>query len=259
MRNKLSISVFIRLILTATILFVLFGCRQTKQQGAVVFSFDDQYIDEWYSQRDLFNRYNIKATFFINRPHLLSAAQIEKLKQLQADGHEIGCHGLNHLNVVDYKDSVEVLVKKEIKPAIKILTEMGFPPSSFAHPFGKSLPEIDDVLLQHFKYLRKATYNINDTTIDFYNEIYATPNHYKVTNSMGIDTNYNISEENFETGLLRAVDRNEVLILHAHKTDSSLANYTVSPAYLESAFKLCRQHHLKSLRISDLENYFSGH
>ncbi|WP_319589752.1 polysaccharide deacetylase family protein [uncultured Draconibacterium sp.] len=236
----------------------LLDCQKSKQQGAVVYSFDDQYIDEWYKQRDLFNQYNIKATFFINRPQNLSSEQLEKLKQLEADGHEIGCHGLNHRNVVDFKDSLDVLINSEIKPAIKILADYGFEICSFAHPFGKSLPEIDTLLLSQFQYLRKATYNIKDTTIDFYDDIFATKDNYQITNSMGIDTNYKISLQNFETGILRAKANNEVLILHAHRVDSSLTNYSVSPEYLEETFKLCREHNIESIRISDLETFFTG-
>ncbi len=247
-----------KVFLLVLVLVIFVACKQTIQQGAVVYSFDDQYIDEWYNQRELFKKYNIRATFFINRPQLLTASQVEKLKQLEADGHEIGCHGLNHLNVVNFKDSVDVLIEKEIKPAIQILSDFGFETKSFAPPFGKSLPEIDTVLLGYFDYLRLATYNIKDTTIDYYDNIFATKENYKVTNSMGIDTNYNISPENFETGLVRATKNNEVLILHAHRIDSTLENYSVHPDYLEATFKLCQKHNIKSLCISDMKDFMEN-
>ena len=241
------------------IAIILLSCNKQKNQGAVVFSFDDQYIDEWYNQRDLFNQYNIKATFFISRPHQLKSDQIEKLKQLQADGHEIGCHGLNHLNAVVYKDSVNVLIEKEIKPAIESLSEFGFDARSFAYPYGSSLPNIDSVLLGYFDYLRKATYNIKDTSINYYDDIYAKKDDYKVVNAMGIDTNFKITPENLELGLQRAIRNNEVLILYSHKIDSSLNDYTIKPEYLEEIFKRCKKLNIKSIRMNDLENYFQNH
>jgi len=244
-------------ILVIVLCFLLASCQNVKNKGAIIYSFDDQYVDEWFAQRELFNKYNIKATFFINRPHLLTPNQVEKLNILQKDGHEIGCHGLNHLNVTKYKDSIDILIQKEIKPAIKILADVGFKTTSFAHPYGQSLPEINTELLKHFDFLRMATWNMRDTTIDFYNEIFANANNYQVTNSMGIDSNYGISLQSFEKGLLRAIERKEVLILHAHKTDSSLTNYTVSPDYLESTFLLCKKHNIAAIRISDLKKYFS--
>lgn len=256
LKDKFNVK-HLKLFFVLTTCVLMLSCNTSKQQGAVVYSFDDQYIDEWYNQRDLFNQYNIKATFFINRPQNLTSDQLTKLRQLKADGHEIGCHGLNHRNVVDFIDSLDVLINTEIKPAKKILSEYGFEIRSFAHPFGKSLPVIDTLLLNHFDYIRKATYNIKDTTLDYYDEIFATKNNYRITNSMGIDTNYKISLQNFETGLLRAKVKNEVLILHAHQIDSSLTNYSVSPEYLEATFKLCKKHHIESLRISDLANFFT--
>lgn len=246
-----------QLVFIIVLCFFLASCQNDKHKGAVIYSFDDQYIDEWYAQRELFKKYNIKATFFINRPHLLTSNQVEKLKILQKDGHEIGCHGLNHLNVTEYKDSIDILIQKEIKPAINKLADIGFKTTSFAPPHGQSLPEINTELLKHFDFLRMATWNMQDTTIDYYDEIFANAQNYQVTNSMGIDSNYDISLASFEKGLLRSINKKEVLVLHAHKTDSSLANYTVSPEYLESTFQLCKKHNIATIRISDLKKYFS--
>ncbi len=240
------------------LLFVLIvSCtKQDVEKGAIIYSFDDQYINEWFNNRELFLKYNIKATFFINRPHLLDSNKIAKLKQLEKDGHEIGCHGLNHLNVLDYTDSLDWLITNEILPAIKYLNDMGFDIKSYAHPYGKSSPKVDSVLCKYFKYLRKATWNINNTTIDQYNEIFVNSNSQHVMNSMGIDYNYKSTLDNLETGILRSINKNEVLVLHAHKIDTTQSSYTINPNYLEDAFKLCKQHNIKSIRISDLERYF---
>nr|WP_320021637.1 hypothetical protein [uncultured Draconibacterium sp.] len=35
--------------LLTLIAIILLSCNEQNKQGAVVFSFDDQYIDEWYS------------------------------------------------------------------------------------------------------------------------------------------------------------------------------------------------------------------
>lgn len=260
MKPKICLNAFRLTGLLVLLAFItLLSCNNPKKQGAVVFSFDDQYIDEWYSQRDLFKQYNIKATFFISRPHQLKADRVEKLKQLQADGHEIGCHGLNHLNAVVYKDSINVLIEKEIKPAIETLSELGFEAHSFAYPYGSSLPGIDTALLEYFDFLRKATYNIKDTSIDYYNDIFAKKDDYKVVNAMGIDTNFKITPENLEKGLQRAINNNEVVILYSHKIDSSLSDYTIKPEYLAQIFKRCEKLNIQSIRMSDLENYFQTH
>ena len=83
-------------ILNIALLFLLVSCKngnninqENLETGAVVITFDDQSIDEWFACRALFNIYNVKATFFITRPFLLDSSKIEKLKLLVNDGHEI--------------------------------------------------------------------------------------------------------------------------------------------------------------------------
>lgn len=253
--TRIAAPVFLLFLFTS----LLYSCKNDEvKTGAVVFTFDDQYVDLWYNQRELFNKYNIKATFFINRPQLLQPEQINKLKELQADGHEIGCHGLNHLNSLNYKDSIDVLIESDIKPAIEILKNYGFEVVSFAYPFGSSLPQIDSVFSNYFHYLRKATWNMQDTTLDYYDDIYAGKNNFRINNAMGIDYNYNITIENFESGLIRAKDRNEALILYAHRIDTTLRDYSVHPKYLEDVFKLCTKNNIQSIRYRDLSDFLSA-
>ncbi len=166
---------------------------------------------------------------------------------------------MNHLNVTDFSDSISILIEKEIKPAIESLSEFGFEVHSFAYPYGSSLPGIDSILLGYFDILRKATYNVKDTSIDHYNDIFAKKGDYKVVNAMGIDTNFKITAENFDMGLQRAINNNEVLILYSHKIDSSLSDYTISPEYLGEIFKRCEKINIKSIRINDLEKHFQNH
>lgn len=239
------------------LILVAVSCSQEKaKNGAVIYSFDDQYIDQWYNHRELFNQYDIKATFFIHRPNLLDSSAIAMLKQLQADGHEIAFHGTNHRNVLDFKDSVDVLLEKEIVPGVDCLRKQGFEVQSYAYPFGQSNPPIDSMLLYIFPYLRKATYNIHNTTIDQYDEIYVSSLSQRIMNSMGIDNNYGIDLPNFEKGLLRAQKNNEVLVLHAHRIDTTFSDYTVNSRYLENTFQLCKKHNIPAIRVADLESFF---
>jgi len=108
------------LLLINILIICLTGCplnetvKNEKNQGGIIFTFDDQYVNEWHHFRNKFHAYNIKATFFINRPQNLTNRQIEKLKQLAGDGHEIGSHGLNHRNALDYKDSVNAYYLNDV-------------------------------------------------------------------------------------------------------------------------------------------------
>ena len=236
-------------------LLVVLCCKcQEEERVGVAFTFDDVSVDEWYAQRSLFQKYNIRATFFISNFDFLDSGKIEKLKVLASDGHEIACHGLQHENALDCQ--TEDYINQEVMPALQILSDIGFEATAFAYPFGTSTSELDSCLLTYFKVLRKATYNIQNTTIDKYDEIYANSGNYRVVNAMGIDYNYGITEENFKIGIKRARKNNEILILYAHIINTSKGDYTVAPEYLEKLFAMCQKHKVKSVTMSEMYDYF---
>lgn len=223
------------------------------RHGSIVLTFDDDNIADWYGARDLFNKYDIKATFFIVRPHKLDSIQIRQLHALQEDGHEIGCHTLNHRNAVIYCDtsSIQNYIEHEVIPAKQILEQYGFETRSFAYPNGQSTPGIDTALLKYFQILRKATYNIEDTTISLIDRTYSDGSS-RIIDAMGIDVVYKITLENLETGFKRIAESGESLIVHAHEINDSGGNYTISKEYLEEVFRLCRKYHIKSITCSEL-------
>jgi peptidoglycan/xylan/chitin deacetylase (PgdA/CDA1 family) len=257
--RKMNSTTKTRLLILLSLLFLLISCSETddeKGTGGVIFSFDDRFINEWVSQRDLFKKYSIKATFFVSRPYLLEPAHIEDLRLLNSDGHEIGCHGMYHLDATEYADSIDRYIDYEILPALDLLSDFGFQIRSFAYPYGKSTANIDAAMLEHFTYLRKATMNYNYTTLDTYDEIYASLDSHNVVNSMGIDKIFDISQDNLENGIYRASNRDEVLVLYAHCIDTLAGDYHIDPEYLENAFKLISKYDIRSLRMSDLNEYF---
>ena len=246
-------------VIILSLLFFLVSCSETqkdKRTGGVVFSFDDRFIAEWVAHRDIFEKHNIRATFFISRPYLLDSLHVEGLRLLRSDGHEIACHGMYHLDATQYADSIDKYINYEILPALELMNGFGFNITSFAYPYGLSTDGIDSAMFDHFSFLRKATMNYNNTTIDTYDEIYATRNSYNIVNSMGIDNIFDISLDNLEAGVLRAFNKDEVLVLYAHRIDTVSGSYTIDPEYLENAFKLISKYELRSLRMSDLGDYF---
>lgn len=251
-----------RFLLSLLILVTIIGCNPNNESitevknGAIIISFDDKYVTEWDEHRELFLEYDIKATFFVCRPHLLTETEILGLQTLENDGHEIGCHSLNHLNALDFADNPDSYIDTEIAPALELLTEYGFNITSFAYPYGKSTPEIDTAVSKYFTFVRKATYNYKDTTLDFYDEIYADQYSYNHLNAMGIDVGYDITLENIENGILRAKENNEILILFAHQIIEESNNSHIEPAHLRNIFELFQQHEIKTIRIKDLECYF---
>ena len=233
---------------TLCILSVLcgFNCNRTKSySNHVILTFDDASVDEWFAQRELFDTYNIKATFFISRPHRLTKEQVDKLKILMADGHEIGCHGMNHIRATEENQCQ--YIETEIEPALQWLSDYGFSVTSFAYPFGSGTPYLDSALANYFTFIRKATYNYLDTLISVYPEIYTKKVQFCNTNAMGINGNYNISIANLEDAILKAKNRDSFLVLYAHAINNSNDEYIVMPQYLEELFKMMKKHKIGAI------------
>jgi len=239
---------------TLCILCVLCGlssCNPKKDaSNHVILTFDDAAVDEWFAQRELFDAYNIKTTFFVSRPHQLSNEQIDKLKILVADGHEIGCHGMNHIRATE--ENQYQYIETEIEPALQLLSDYGFTVTSFAYPFGPSTPYLDSALANYFTFIRKATYNHLDTLISIYPEIYTQKAHFCNTNAMGIDANFKISINNLEDAILKAKQTDTYLVLYAHIINDSNDNYTIAPQYLEELFKMMKKHKTGSVTCREM-------
>ncbi len=161
------------------IIVISISCGQVltapnKISAGLALSFDDDYIEGWYSLKDLFNRYHAKVTFFISYPHSLTNQEITMLKKLQADGHEIGCHGYSHNHALEYAD-MQDYIQTDIMPCIESLQAHGFNIRSFAYPWGQNSEETDNALLAYFDTIRDAT--VHDTACQW-------DNAYKYNNSI---------------------------------------------------------------------------
>ncbi len=224
------------------------------KEGGVVITFDDRYIDEWYSLRPLLNTYNAKVTFFVTYFDSLNEDQIKKLEILKNDGHEIAFHGLRHLNAVNFvKDnSVEKYLEVEILPGINIMKNKEFYPISFSYPFGAHTSRIDNALLTSFKHLRATAYTNETKRIIDLNQVYYKCNNGKIIYGVGIDNNYKNDIEEIYKGLKRALEKKEVIILYAHKISNESGDYTTPIDKLEAILKYASENGLKFYRVSDL-------
>ena len=232
----------------------LLFCGCSERHGQVCFCFDDDYVDEWYAERALFQKYDIHATFFITRPSQLSQAQIRKLKALERDGHEIACHGMHHQNALGYTDSADIYFQNEVLAASEQMKKIGFDVQSFAYPFGAHFAALDSLISKQFLHIRLATYNMENQPLDKIDRVFAShdskPPH--IQDAMGLDVNYHISPADFETAIKRCNEQGETLVCYNHRINESGEDYTVSAAYLETLFKLCQKHRVKSMRFKSL-------
>jgi hypothetical protein len=113
--------------------------------AGLLLSFDDDYTDSWERYFDLFDKYKARVTFFIQgRPSSFCARAINR-------GHDVGYHGLNHL---DLRKMSRNEFNLETIESVKPFRDAGFPLLSFAYPYGFYESWMHDALLRSFGTLR---------------------------------------------------------------------------------------------------------
>lgn len=222
--------------------------------ASFVISFDDRNITDWYQARELFKKYNVHATFFLTQPDSLLPKELHMLKELEADGHEIACHGYTHSNSLTYtkEHGIASYMAHEIIPAIKEMHNRGLAPVTFAYPYGANSSVTDRELLKYFYLLRGDSWKVEGKGIDELDRIYYAFDGNRVVNGLGIDSGSGINLTDLEDGFSRASRNKEAIILYAHSINNSNEHYSISPQALEIIFQSARKHKLTSLTFKSL-------
>lgn len=238
---------------------LIIACGKNKEGGgAVVLSFDDDWINEWYSAKNIFSEFNVHASFCIARPDSLSTREIAMLEELEENGHEIINHSMHHASSILYKDSIEKYIQNEVQPSQNILGNYNFQITTFAYPFGEHYQKIDSLLLDTFQYLRAATWDYNHTSLDNYDEIFIRTPDQRIFSSMGIDINYKISTESIANAFSRCNKKKEVLVLYAHKISPSKSDYTISQEHILQILKLAKEYNIEFITPRQIKNFFTS-
>jgi peptidoglycan/xylan/chitin deacetylase (PgdA/CDA1 family) len=105
-----------------------------SQPTLVSLTFDDGNADNFQVDAVL-KQYGLRATFYIPSGLVGGAAFMtwEQLRALQVDGHEIGGHTLDHVNIGELDPAS---LRHEVCDDRQNLIQHGFDPISFAYPFG---------------------------------------------------------------------------------------------------------------------------
>ena len=125
-----------------------------ERRGAVCFTFDDYFGNNWLKADALFKKYNAHATFFIVREITAEKAQV--MKKLQAAGHTVGLHTATHRNATPLPQNwnMEKYIKDQVLPQLEACKKFGIEVRSFAYPNNRRTVESDEALFKYFDYLR---------------------------------------------------------------------------------------------------------
>lgn len=219
--------------------------------SGVVLTFDDDYVDEWYEANKLLQPYNWKATFFVTKFNQLSQSKIKELKDLKSQGHEIGAHGVNHINAPNYisANGTAAYMNDEIFPMLDAMRENNLAPTSFAYPYGARNTSTDNLLLSEFQIIRGTTYDMINPA---YQNCYFNNN--RLVFGLGIDNNYSHFSVSYFLSLLEyAKYNNKIVIFYAHKPVSTVKNnYETEFQTLIEICNYVKQNKMKFYKISEL-------
>ena len=116
------------------------------RHGVVGLSFDDKAFDQWEAAFPLFAKYDARTTFFV-----IGTNRIDFMRKALAAGHEIGSHGLRHMDAPPAveRNGEEWFWKVEMEPQLKTFAAAGVPVRSYAYPNCRRTPETDAMFFRH--------------------------------------------------------------------------------------------------------------
>lgn len=124
---------------------------------AVFLSFDDCHLAEWHEVLPLFEKYNVRVTFYISYVEDIDESGWRMIGGMRKAGHTIGYHGLRHGRAGNMVKDIgcESYLKKEIGSGLKVFKRRGFDNiRHFSYPYGNRTEDSDKCLLTVFDTLR---------------------------------------------------------------------------------------------------------
>jgi len=127
-----------------------------NKRAGIALAFDDNDVEGWLDIRDLLQEHHAQVTFFVCRYALLDDDEHHGIDLLASDGHDIEPHTVNHLHAHEYvkQHGIDQYMTDEVLPSLQVLTDAGYPPTSFAYPFGERSDELDTEILKHVDRVR---------------------------------------------------------------------------------------------------------
>ena len=122
---------------------------------AVSFTWDDSNPNHYKIIAPIFDKYNLKASFFPISNTLRTGYYLEGYKQIAKNGHEIGSHTFSHKDLTTIplqQVEFELLKSKQI-----INDSLNVNVVSFVHPYNKYNDSINTLVLMHYGFSRYAS------------------------------------------------------------------------------------------------------
>jgi peptidoglycan/xylan/chitin deacetylase (PgdA/CDA1 family) len=249
------IKAFPTFIVIAILLTINSGCRKDIplgkfDHGAIAFTFDDNFIENWHQYLPLLDSLNIKATFYISHYHRYTEDQKAKLKEIAARGHEIAFHTATHPDLVKEvkKKGMAVVMREEIEKDLHLMKHDGFEVCNFAYPFGSYDASLNTSLLRIFKSVRCVTNKDN-----FCRGFVAQSGEQQVYFGVPVDMNAALDDNKIAGFIKTAQDRKDCLILFAHQIEKQNVAYQITVERIKLIARQAAAQQIPFVRIKDIQ------
>ena len=233
------------------------SCDVKDGPGAIVLTFDDKYINNWYKADSILSQYNWKATFCVTKYATLTEDEKQKLLSLQRKGHEIASHGAEHLNALEYlsNHSINEYIDEEILPSINKMRNDSLIITSFAYPGGVRSVELDLALYEYFSVLRGTMYDRSNLINQSCFLIYGSDE--VLVKGLGIDSHYEHFNIDHIMDLVKYAEEEKIaLILYGHNiSDNGSTDYVTTYETIERICTYASNNNLEFLTLNDLISY----
>lgn len=160
----------------------------------------------------------------------------EDLIRLNAQGHEIGCHGFGHLN---YQCLTQNAVSRDIEDNQEYFQSLGLPVAeSFAYPYGCVSPAVKSWCSKYYKVSRGITAGINTGIVDT-RLLKAVPLY---SSSWSVQQSSQLLNQATENGGL--------VVFFTHGIETNPGPFDCTPDLLHQTLKLARNLNLEILPLS---------
>ena len=182
-------------VITMAELFGFLQYRHGIPGRSVVITFDDGYRSFYDIARPVLKKYGYTATLFVYTDfigHSGNTLTWDQLKQIKAEGFEIGSHGVSHTDLTKRRADEDVhtyvdRIKRELSLSKKIIDEkLDQDTTYFAFPFGSYDPRI-------VHWMEQAGYKIGLSAKKGSNPFFADPLALKRNQIMGQDMKHFIT------------------------------------------------------------------
>ena len=231
---------------------------QTLTQPGVCLTFDDRNLADWEAMLPVFDKYNAHVTFFINGE--IGPAEAARLKAIQAHGHAIGAHGLQHMSYMQCVRqkgmTAEEYAKADSLGQLEAFRAHGIPVTSYACPMSSRDQTLDAILKPHFRHIRGGAFlrpgqRLVDRA-DCFMPIAEVERHFHF-NGKGIDKHPGYSPKMVDEALERVAARRELIVFYAHRiVPDPCDEHHIDPAELERILQKGQQLGLRFYSFDEL-------